>query len=95
MKFSWDPAKARRNLAKHGISFETATRVFAEPHVIIIEDCEDAFGEMRYHAIGYAATHLLLLVVFVIRQERDREIYHIISARKAVEYEISAYADQF
>ena len=26
MKFEWDDAKARRNAAKHGVSFKTATR---------------------------------------------------------------------
>ena len=70
MKFSWDPAKAKRNRAKHGVSFETAQRTFDDPHLIILEDYDDEFGELRYHAIGYAATHLLLLVVFVGRGER-------------------------
>ncbi len=95
MQFSWDPAKARRNLAKHGISFKMATRVFADPQAVIIEDCEDQFGEMRYHAIGYAGTHLLLVVVFVDRADDDEEIIHIISARKAEEYENKTYARQF
>jgi uncharacterized protein len=31
MDFEWDEAKNRRNLAKHGISFEEAARVFAGP----------------------------------------------------------------
>jgi len=38
---------------------------------------------------------LLLLVVFVHRSDADAEIIHIISARKAVEYEQDIYEDQF
>jgi len=95
MEFSWNREKARRNLAKHGISFDAATRVFADPHLVVIEDCEDEFGEMRYHAIGYAGAHLLLVVVFVDRTKDDEEIIHIIAARKAVAYDHSTYTDQF
>jgi hypothetical protein len=29
--FEWVPDKAALNLKKHGISFETASRVFADP----------------------------------------------------------------
>jgi len=35
--FEWDDAKARRNLSKHGVSFEAACRAF-----------EDAFGLDRF-----------------------------------------------
>jgi len=70
MKFSWDPEKARRNLAKHGISFEVATLVFADPHLMAIEDREDELGEMRYHAVGDAGGHRLLVAVFVDRSIR-------------------------
>jgi len=95
MEFSWSPEKARRNLAKHGISFEAATQVFADPHVVIIEDSEDERGEMRYHAIGYGDAQLLLVVVFADRSGGDEEIIHIISVRKAGDYEYKTYARQF
>jgi len=95
MEFSWNPAKAKRNRAKHGVSFETAKRIFDDPHLIILEDYDDEFGEMRYHALGYAGAHLLLLVVFVGRSEHEEEIIHIISARKADDYEHKTYARQF
>ncbi len=95
MKFSWSPEKAKRNRAKHGTSFDTARRVFDDPHLMVSEDCVDEFGEMRYHAIGYAGTHLLLVVVFVDQTEEDEEIIHIVSARKAESYENKTYARQF
>jgi uncharacterized DUF497 family protein len=95
MEFSWNAEKARRNLAKHGISFEAARQVFADPHVVIVEDCEDEHGEIRYHAIGYADPHRLVVVVFLERPEDDTEIIHVISARKAEDYEEKTYARQF
>jgi len=33
MKYDWDEAKNRKNLAKHGLSFEDAEQVFAGPCV--------------------------------------------------------------
>ena len=38
---------------------------------------------------------VLLLVVFVERHQSDVEIIHLISARKAVDYDESIYNDQF
>jgi uncharacterized DUF497 family protein len=32
--FEWDDAKAAENLAKHGVGFETASRVFTDPFAI-------------------------------------------------------------
>jgi len=95
IEFTWSRSKAKRNLAKHGVSFEAAQQAFFDPNLIVVEDCEDDRGEMRYHAIGRAATQLLLLVVFVDRSEEDREIVHIVSARKATAYEERTYSDQF
>jgi uncharacterized DUF497 family protein len=95
IEFTWDPAKARRNFAKHHVRFETAKQVFFDPNLVIVEDCEGEGGEMTYHAIGYAGSDLLLLVVFVDRAEEDQEIIHIVSARKANAYEQGTYADQF
>jgi uncharacterized DUF497 family protein len=31
LRFEWDRAKAASTLRKHGVSFETAVRVFADP----------------------------------------------------------------
>lgn len=95
IRFTWDPEKAKRNLAKHGVSFETAQHAFFDPHVLILEDREDDSGEMRYQAIGFAGTQLLLLVAFVDRSTEEQETIRIISARKANDYEQSAYSDQF
>jgi uncharacterized protein len=94
VEFTWRPAKAKRNSAKHGVRFETAKQVFFDPHMIVVEDCE-AGNELRYHTIGYAGSELLLAVVFGDRSREDREIIHIVPARKADAYEQGTYSDQF
>jgi uncharacterized DUF497 family protein len=86
--------KAKRNLLKHKIAFEVAQKVFFDPHVVSYEDC-DADGEIRFHAVGYATDRLLAIVIYVDHSEGADEVLHIISARKAEEFEESLYADQF
>jgi uncharacterized DUF497 family protein len=46
IEFTWDRAKARRNLKKHRVTFEQAQQVFFDPYLIVVEDCE-VDGEMR------------------------------------------------
>jgi uncharacterized DUF497 family protein len=95
-RFTWDPAKAQKNLRVHGISFEAAREVFSDPNHVVNENyfIEDQ-GEQRYGIIGLTMNVVLLLVVFVDRTEADVEAIHIISARKADDYERRAYEDQF
>ncbi|MGA3079505.1 MAG: BrnT family toxin [Bryobacteraceae bacterium] len=94
-RFAWDPAKAERNRRNHGISFEMAREVFADPNHIVTENYHFADErEQRYLAIGMTRSLLLVVVVFVDRSEPAVEIIHIISARKAVAYEQSIYEDQ-
>lgn len=73
VEFTWDPEKAKRNFAKHRVSFETAKQVFFDPYLIVVEDCGFE-GEVRYQAIGHAGSGgSLLLTAFVDRSEDDRE----------------------
>lgn len=92
--FTWDPAKAEKNRRAHGISFEQAKEVFADPFLIANPDI-DHQGEHRWHAIGMTGDVVLLLVVFVEHTGTNSEIIRIISARKATQYEQSIYEDQF
>jgi uncharacterized DUF497 family protein len=77
-RFTWERRKAERNKWDHGVSFETAREVFADPNL----------------AIGMTRSLALVVVVFVDRSEPLVEVIHIISARKAVAYEQSIYEDQ-
>ena len=67
IEFTWDRSKAKGNLEKHGVTFKKAKQVFFDPYLIVVEDCEGD-GEMRYHALGYAGSDLL--VVHVDRSKR-------------------------
>ncbi len=92
VKFTGNAKKAKLNLQRHKLSFRTGEQVFGDPFVLTVEDCIDPLtGEMRYHAIGRSHSQALLTVTFV---ERTAEEIHIISVRKADDYEESAYADQ-
>jgi uncharacterized DUF497 family protein len=80
-RFEWDPGKAASNLRKHGISFETAARVFADPNALFLQDrIED--GELRWQAIGLVDGALMLLVAHVAREQNNEDIIRIISARR-------------
>jgi hypothetical protein len=92
--FTWDPAKARSNEQAHGISFEKATEVFADPFVVTALDTIDV-DEQRWHAIGMTGEITLLLIVFVECAAEDTEIIRIISARRANKYEQNIYQEQF
>jgi len=96
VRFTWDPAKARKNQRIHGISFENAMEAFDDPHQVAADNYFMASdGEQRYQIIGMTRKLVLLLVVFVERHGPDVEVIHLISARKAVDYEKSIYNDQF
>jgi len=93
LTFQWDPAKARRNLAKHGVSFDDATRVFDDPFALMLQDRVEG-GEERWQAIGRAGTHLVLVVAHTARHATGSDIIRIISARRALRHERSRYEDQ-
>jgi hypothetical protein len=61
MRFEWDEQKNRTNLAKHGVSFETAQLVFEDPLALSIQDRYDN-GEERWQTIGLAGGLVILLV---------------------------------
>lgn len=89
-RFEWDPAKAQSNLHKHGISFETAVRVFADPlHLSEPDRVED--GEQRWQTIGTVDGMQLLLVAHLWMQDDGEELVRIISARPATRAERRSY----
>lgn len=82
LRFEWDEEKARINLKKHGILFETAAKVFNR---IEIFDEAHSIDEDRYITIGLAEN--VLFVVYIERGERIR----LISARLATNRERRIY----
>jgi hypothetical protein len=91
-EFTWSPEKAKRNLRKHGVSFETAVEVFSDPNQKNADNYLVA-GEQRLQIIGMTQNLVLLLVVFVDYSDGEVEVIHIISARKAEDWEERIYAE--
>jgi uncharacterized protein len=91
-EFEWDLEKAAANRAKHGVSFETATRVFADPNALIEQD-RVVDGEPRWQAIGVVEGALMLLVAHTVHEEGDTERIRIISAREAERRERRRYEE--
>jgi uncharacterized DUF497 family protein len=91
VEFEWDSAKAKRNLRKHSVSFEFASRVFLDPDRIEgFDDCDD-YGEERWRAIGLVGPALLFVVYTVV--DDDDEVVRLISARKANANERAEYGE--
>ncbi len=82
MVFAWDEKKNRTNRRKHGVSFETAARIFEDPNVVSYRD-RAVDDEERWHAIGCAGGVSVLLVVHTSEEQHGEEEIRIISARKA------------
>lgn len=95
MRFEWDEQKNRINKAKHGITFETAGRVFNDPFLILRADRIVA-GEQRWHAIGAVEKAILLVVhVYLVENENAKEeTIRIISARETDKRERRIYIQQ-
>ena len=81
MKFSWQDAKRKANLKKHGYDFSDAESVFSGP-TLTEEDTRDYEGEQRFNTTGLIGTH----VIVICHTETEEEI-HIISMRKAEPHE--------
>ncbi len=86
MKFSWDTRKDRRNLAKHGISFADACRIFEGPTLERVDDRFE-YGELRVYAIGLVEG-IEVTVIYTDTSENERRI---ISAWRAERSEREAY----
>ena len=89
MRWTWDPEKDRINRGKHGISFQTATLVFDDQHVLI--DADPYPFEQRWRAIGYT-DGTIITVIFTEPEDPGRE-GRIISARKATRLERTRYEE--
>jgi uncharacterized protein len=86
MKFQFDPAKAKNNLRKHGVSFADAEAVFYDPLAIHMED-PFSEGEVRYIGVGMGNTGRILVVVYTYRGDEIR----LISVRRATSREVADY----
>jgi uncharacterized protein len=88
MECEWDPAKAKANLATHGIHFADAVSALRDDLGLTIRDpySED---EERWITLGVDALGRLLVVICTWRGERVR----LISARLATPHERQQYEE--
>ena len=87
MKFTWDRRKNRANLEKHGVSFDEATTVFADPLAASIPDPDHSEGEERFVTMGVSARNRLVVVCHT----EEGDTVRIISAREANSHERKKY----
>ena len=88
-EFEWDATKARENLKKHGVAFEEALTVFADPLARIFDDPDHSDDERRELIVGHSVQQRLLIVSFIEREPRTR----IISARETTPPERRDYEE--
>jgi uncharacterized DUF497 family protein len=87
--FEWDAKKAASNLRKHGVSFDEALTVFADPLGAIHDDPDHSANEYRELLVGHSSSDRLLIVSFTELPKSVR----IISARRATRQERRDYEE--
>jgi uncharacterized DUF497 family protein len=75
--FIWDPDKNRKNIAKHGIDFADAKKLFDQDFIVGVDVGE--YTEERLLAYGYLQGQPLV----VVYTQPASHIYRLISARLA------------
>ncbi|MGD9563962.1 MAG: BrnT family toxin [Pyrinomonadaceae bacterium] len=92
--FDWDPKKAKANARKHQVSFERATTIFRDPHILSITDDEHSEFEERWITIGLDENGILLVLVHTFEKVLTSSArIRIISARKATKKETKNYEE--
>ena len=87
MNFAWDSRKAATNARKHGVTFDEAATVYADPLALAVQD--EVHAE-RTVLIGMSEQHRVLLVVHV---ELDEDTIRLVSARRATSHERRRYEE--
>lgn len=93
IRFEWDEAKATINVVKHRITFETAIRVFADPHHVTTQDRIEG-GEYRWQTVGFVSGYSVLLIAHSWIEEGGVEVVRLVSARRATRTERKRYHGQ-
>ena len=88
MEFEWDEVKNQANIRKHGVSFDTAKRIFEGPRVTWPVQRKD-YGEDRHISLGRVEQALIV----VAHTDRDGRI-RLISARPASRKERQVYHER-
>ncbi|MEE8484205.1 MAG: BrnT family toxin [Nitrospinota bacterium] len=89
IRFDWDKNKAKRNVAKHKVSFEEASTVFGDRLSITIEDPIHSSIEERFITIGSSFRGRMIVVIHCDKGDAIR----VISARVATRGERKTYEE--
>ena len=93
IEFEWDEVKNESKVRKHGISFDKAIRVFADPlHITRWDRIEN--GEMRWQTFGLVGGVQILMVAYTIEDQSGGELFRLISARRATKIERRDYENE-
>lgn len=84
--FEWDANKNQENIRKHGIDFTDVEGLFDHPTLTWLDE-RDHYGEARWVSVGL----LQAFVGVVVYTERVDDVIRIISARRAIKYEVRRY----
>ena len=88
MNVEWDEGKEQCNIAKHGISFATASKVFLVDDRFEVVSTRN--NEERHKVVAEVGQHVIA-VVYTMRGKN----YRIISARKASKQERRKYEQNY
>jgi len=92
MRFIPNAERSRRNLRRHGISFEEAASSFADPRAVVFQDDEYSTPDhSRMISIAVSNRARILVVLYYVDVFGRIEI---IQARKARQKEWARYADR-
>ena len=89
LTFEWDAEKAKRNVTKHGVSFDEAATAFADPLGQLVDDPRHSVAEKRLVLLGHSHRQRLLAIMFAERGDTIR----VISARLATRQEQRDYEE--
>jgi uncharacterized DUF497 family protein len=89
LNFEFDPAKAKSNLAKHGVSFAEAITVFDDPLSSTLPEDQHSIEESRFITVGMSIDFRLLFVVYTETTSGIR----LIGARPATAAEVAQYEE--
>lgn len=88
----WDPEKAKGNLAKHEVAFESAATVFLDPNALSVFDEDHSGEEERWITMGFDGSGALLVVHHTFQNvDESTCAVRVISARKATKTEAHQY----
>jgi uncharacterized DUF497 family protein len=93
LEIAWNPAKARRNRAKHGVGFAEAATVLLDPMALTVFDAAHSDDEERWFTLGRSRKGTLLAVAHTYQVAGPNTArVRIISARPATRRERDQYA---